>query len=925
MRNLITCWLMCFCAISVCAQNGSYFLSHHAPSEENFDNVCFDMAQDKNGIMYYAMKAGVLEFDGREWDLIPGAGAVYALHRNDAGEIFWVGAKGFGKIGLNKNGFKEIQYLSDSTVTNVFQTLAIGQQVYFLSENKIFHYRGGKGKAALLISGNSQGMFTGMFELFGIVYVQTERNTIFKIEDNRLVYVNLNFSGNVLFHSRLADTYLIGTSDNRVYSCSKDLVFRQVTIQDQPYADANVIISGAWVNKNLLALGTLRGGVMLVDPATGKRDQVIDYSTGLPDNEVFSLMVDAHQNIWIAHEYGFTQISPAMPFRSFSYYSGLKGNLLCVYSYRDNVYVGTSLGLYKLDTEEIYDEIVTYVDAEVPPRNASNITGQRDPAAGTQPPQVQEETPSKRRGFFNFLRRSREKEKAGDDDPIASRDKAGEGTENSDKEEIPRKEKRVDTVLRSSQHIYKKVEGIDAKISHLVELDGKLIAAGLEGIFEISNLRAKAIMHAPMRYVHSSDKLKSIIASTYNDEIWSLQPTDTGWVQLNLINGLADQIDYIFEGAENEWWLCGLDRIYQLQLNSEGIQRLQTILLSNPNFERTVGLRYNDRIVFVNTDGFYQFERSRNTLVRIDSLEKPFQYFPVDGHILYRDYHRWNMFGAAESGNNLQLLNLFQNLRFITTAENPNNLWMIRGSNELLNFNGEDIPSIQSKFPLFLKSIQNNSVKIADFSHIEIDQISSAVTFEVVQPDFINSKSIEFRYFLEGMHDEWSDWSSANNKINFPYLPIGEYNLRVQARNIFGKISELRPVAFEVIPPYWKRSWFYALEFLVFASLVILSFRLSTRYRIISRFLSLITIILLIEFIQTVIGSSIISDDTPVIEFIIQFVVAIVILPVEGFLRNLMLRSLDSTSKFYNFISPGQSPPVEEKRTTRRRKVKEPL
>ena len=131
-RDLITCWLVCLCAIPLWAQNGSYFLSNHSPSEENFDNVCFDMAQDKHGIMYFAMKAGVLEFDGREWDLIPGAGAIYALNQDQSGEIYWVGAKGFGKIGYDGQGFKQIQYLSDSTVTDVFQTLSIEDKIYFL-------------------------------------------------------------------------------------------------------------------------------------------------------------------------------------------------------------------------------------------------------------------------------------------------------------------------------------------------------------------------------------------------------------------------------------------------------------------------------------------------------------------------------------------------------------------------------------------------------------------------------------------------------------------------------------------------------------------------------------------------------------------------------------------------------------------------
>lgn len=910
MKRLIFCWMFCLSALVAGAQSGSYFLSHHAPSEDNFDNVCFDIAQDNNGVMYFAMKAGVLEFDGREWDLIPGAGPVYALNRNDVGEIFWVGAKGFGKVGLNAKGFKEIQYLSDSSATNVFQTLSIGRDTYFLSEKRIFLYRGEGTRAEALVSGSAQNVFTGMFELFGVVYVQTERNTIFKVENDKLVYVTLNFSGNVLFHSRLNDTYLLGTSDNRVYTCGRDLAVRQVRIQDQPYADANVIVSGTWVNNSLLALGTLRGGVMLVNPETGERDQIIDYSTGLPDNEVFTLMADANQNIWVAHEYGFTQISPSLPFRSFSYYTGLEGNMLCVYSYQKNVYVGTSLGLFKLDKEEVYDEIVTYVEIGADAKNTSREESQ---------PVPQEEASSKRRGFFNFLRRGREKEKPDDDvDDVAVEldERPQEGV---------RREKRVDRVLRSSQHVYKRVAGINSKISHLEEVEGRLVAAGLEGAFEVHNLEATAIMQVPVRYIFASEELGSVIATTYDDGIWSLTAESDGWSRKNLVNGLGDQIEYIFGGDDGEWWLCGIDQLYRLQLSDDGIRRMQTIPLSNPNFERTVGLHFNGESFFVNSEGFFRFEKQRHTLVRIDSLEKPFQYFPVNGHILYRDRHRWATFGkASENANNLQLLNLFQNLRFVTTDGDAKNLWMIRGGNDLLKFTGEGVPVMQNRFPIFLKSIQNNSVTIGDFSKIEIDQTSGAVTFEVVQPDFINPGSIEFRYFLDGMHQEWSDWSSANNKISFPYLPPGEYRLRVEARNIFGKLSQLPPLPFEVIPPYWKQPWFYAVEFLVFASLVILSFRLSTRYRIISRFLSLMTIILLIEFIQTVIGSSIINDDSPDIEFLIQFVVAILILPVEGFLRNLMLRSLDSGSKFYNFITPTQKP-GGRKKTGRRRKVKESL
>lgn len=915
MTKLITCILVCCCIVPNWAQNGSYFLSHHSPTEENFDYVCFDMAQDHNGVMYFAMKAGVFEFDGREWGLIPGTGAVYGLNKNDSGEIFWVGAKGFGKIGLDKNGFKQIQFLSDSSVTDAFQTLAIKDQVYFITDNKIYHYENQKANAEVIVSGNSQTLFTGMFEIFGDLYVQTERNTTFKIENNKLVFINLNLSGNVIFSSRIDNVYVIGTSDSKVYSCEENMIMRPVPLQDQTYAEANVIVSGTWINRQLLALGTLRGGVMLVNPITGQRDQIIDYSTGLPDNEVFSLMADANKNIWVAHEYGFTQISPSIPFRSFNYYSGLEGNILCAYSFTNKVYVGTSLGLFKLYKEEIYDEIVSFANVEIQPGQASNDAAQTQSSATAKEAEVQEETTSKNRGFFNFLRRNRKKDNEGKSLKNNTGDRAKNKASDPPVKKF-RKEKKIVKSLRSSQHVFRKVEGIDAKITHLVEADGKLIAAGLGGIFEINDFGAHSILHSPTRYMYASGKQHTLIASTYSEEVWSLQ-FKKGWQPLNLINSLGDQIDYIFEGAEDELWLCGLDRIYQLQLDSLGIKRLETIKLSNPNFGKTVGLYFKNQVVFVNSAGFYRFNRQKNQVIKIDSLPPPNQYFAFDENILYRDQHRWNLLGEATGDKNLELLNLFNNLRAITPDQNPQNLWMISGSNDLFKFNGEKITVIENQFPLFLKSINNNSVKTANFSEITINQTNSAVTFEVVQPDFINPRGTEFRYFLQGMNQEWSEWSSANNTINFPYLPPGEYSLQVQAKNIFGKISELKPVLFEVIPPYWRQSWFYAMEFIIFASLVVFSFRLSTRYRIISRLLSLITIILLIEFIQTVIGSSIISNDSPVIEFFIQVVVALLILPVEGFLRKLMMRSLDSSGKFNNFISLAESPKISAKKKSK--------
>jgi hypothetical protein len=186
------------------------------------------------------------------------------------------------------------------------------------------------------------------------------------------------------------------------------------------------------------------------------------------------------------------------------------------------------------------------------------------------------------------------------------------------------------------------------------------------------------------------------------------------------------------------------------------------------------------------------------------------------------------------------------------------------------------------------------------------------VTIRVAQPDYLAPQAIEYRYQLIGLDDAWSEWSSHYNSIDFPYLPSGDYTLAIQSRDVLGVVRELDTISFEVLPPYWKRPWFYALEFFVFAGFVLLSFRLSTRYQIISRLLSLLTIIMLIQFIQTVVSEVFETRASPVTDFFMQVFVAFLILPVEGYLRELMLRSLDVKGKLYQFLARKANQTPEE-------------
>ncbi|MBT1706369.1 triple tyrosine motif-containing protein [Chryseosolibacter indicus] len=870
------------------AQTGNFFLSHFT-SNNLAGSSCYDIKQDARGVMYFATDAGIFQFDGRNWDLLDGGAAVYSLQIAANGTIYWAGSKGYGSVGVDSDGFLKLKTESDSSVTNVFQSLILKDDVFFLNDNAIYIVDINR-KIHTIKADENTGSFTGLFELFGAVYVNTLEKGLFKINRTGLVPSKLLIHGQVIFAARIENKYIVGTAQNKLFSCNENLQIKQLIVEDQNFINASVIIGGNWVNKHLLALGTLRGGVVFVNPTTGKTVEIVNYLTGLPDNEVFAISVDRHKNIWVAHEYGYTRVSPYMPLRSFSYYPGLKGNLLCTYTSENGTYVGTSLGLFKLKKEDVYEELVYYVDIPVE-ENTISTGGKRngdENSAGKVEP--------KRRGLFNFLKKNKSKEvvntEAGNVPGVAK--------------EKPR-HKRVrhtEKLLRSSQYVYQKVAGINSKITSIITLNKRIIASGLAGVFEVNDLNAKALLEEPVRFCFASQCSNVLLTSTYENEVKFLIEGKKDWQQVSLFNIIDDQINYMFEAKPSELWLCGADKIYSVQVSEHEMRPLHAIDIVNSHGEATVGVSWDEKLLFVNAEGFFNYNRQTKKLEKVDTLPGPKQYFVYDENILYRDQHGWQLKGRDNKKGSLHLLNLFQDFKFITGSKALNDLWMISRNNELYKMFGENIAASEEPFPIFIKSINSADKKTNIITNINLSEDHSAIAFEIVQPDYVGPHAIEFRYMLSGMKDQWSDWSNSNNKITFPFLPPGDYVLQVQSRNIFGDVSTLKPLTFEVLPPYWKRSWFYALEFMVLASLVILSFRLNNRYRIVSRILSLLTIILLIEFIQTIIDSSLpVKDENPVIDFIIQVFIALLILPVEGYLRNLMFRSMDTNSKLYQLLS----------------------
>ncbi len=750
------------------AQQGNYFLSHFSPSDERIDYLTFGMAQDAKGVIYFANKNGALEFDGRNWGLIATPGPVFTI--TVFGEdVYLGGLNGFGKIVIGADNMQAYQSLSQSQpeANQIFSSLSLNNKIYFANSNAVFVLSPGKGAIESVIKAKPQEEFEGLLEVSGKIYVKST-NGILKIEDDKLVPSNFPWTENLSIDftasSPTSKVTLLSVSGGRLF-LGNATGLTEIKVEDKDFLVHNIPIAATWLTDELVAIGTLRGGVIFINPQTGVTQEVTNFYTGLPDNEVYALMVDRNQGLWVAHDYGFTRVAPFLPFSSFSHYPGLEGSLLCAKTFQGRTYVGTTLGLFMLVKQDVVEEVFV------------------------SPSTIQKERGSKKKkGLFSFLRKNTIQEL---------------GIQNR---------KNVKYSLKLAGYVYKRVDGIDGKVTQFIESNNQLLAAGIFGVASVKELKSTPITLTPVRSVYMSSAVGQLLASTLDDEIKSFIPNSKGWQETNLLDTLTDFVSYIFEDKLQNIWLCGRTNAIKVETVDGQITAVEQVPFSNPTIDESVGLSYGSEVYVATGGSFHRYDFKDNVFKKYDSLPGPKKYFASAGYFWFNDGHRWRTVDARmQAALKLEWLGLFSNIRYIAPADKEN-LWVITANNELYKFSSGLAKQYRNDYPLFLREVRGQQSKIAPSHSIIVSQLENTVDFEFIQPDFLGMKAVEYRYRVKGLSKDWTLFATTNNIVNFSYLPTGKYKVEVQTKDLMGKISKVAEVVLQVEPPYWRRSWFYLIE-----------------------------------------------------------------------------------------------------------------
>ena len=278
-------------------------------------------------------------------------------------------------------------------------------------------------------SSGESGAFNLAFWAEDRLFLDDEIKGILEVVDGELDKASRNTpdGGLVEFWTKhpQKSEYIFGTSEENLYLIRNDQI-EPIEIEKLSLEDFE-IVDGIWLNEDLLAVSTLNGGCLFIDPYAKQLTQIVNYHSGLPDNEVFAIARDLDNGLWIAHEFGFSRVAPSLPMRSFAHYPGLEGNLLEVSRFDDKIYVATSLGVFYLDEVRNYRDIVYYVQKDRSRTTSPKVEPQpevatEEPQSGSEPEAVSSRKKKKKKkqkkGLFGSRKKARKSK--GEDQPEES-------------------------------------------------------------------------------------------------------------------------------------------------------------------------------------------------------------------------------------------------------------------------------------------------------------------------------------------------------------------------------------------------------------------------------------------------------------------------------------------------------------------------
>jgi len=258
--------------------------------------------QADSGVMYFGSDA-VLSYDGDRWKSSP-MGHTYLVRGLDIGpdgrlwaaavnEIGWFKPEADGHLAYHSLRSMLPHTLKD--LGDVWHVFAEGRdRAVFTTENRILRWNG-----TVFQSWSYPGQrYLPAMRVDGAIYVHHFVTGLIRMDaSGPKVAVPVSILGKtpILWMERRGDGMLLATSSG--FKILRNGACTPFAAEISRYMTDNVLTSVARLDDQRIAVGTLRGGIAIID-GSGRMLRILGMGNGLPSNEIYSLYVDRDHALW---------------------------------------------------------------------------------------------------------------------------------------------------------------------------------------------------------------------------------------------------------------------------------------------------------------------------------------------------------------------------------------------------------------------------------------------------------------------------------------------------------------------------------------------------------------------------------------------------------------------------------------------------
>ena len=352
---LFICWLLMLGGAAL-AQIRPRVI-HFEKSDYNGQNQNWSLDQLPNNYMAIANSAGMLLYNGVEWEKyeMPKRVTIRTIRSDQQGNIYVGGYGEFGKWSLGPEGtlvFSSLNHLlPEGALQNeeIWNIVVTERDIYFQSFGKIFKYSPGQSTAIPIDPPKSNGIML-LHRVNEHLYFQALEDGLYELlpDDTFVKIPATDFLSDKKVVFILPYNYrglLVGTERSGIF-----------VVDDQGVRPWDHEVASELINQNLnnaiilqdgtVAIGTTLNGVYFL-AQSGKLIRHINQESGLQNNTVLSLTQDNTGNVWLGLDQGVDVVDIQS---QLVYYTDTKGTLGTVYAallFDDHLYLGTNQGLFR--------------------------------------------------------------------------------------------------------------------------------------------------------------------------------------------------------------------------------------------------------------------------------------------------------------------------------------------------------------------------------------------------------------------------------------------------------------------------------------------------------------------------------------------------------------------------------------------------